>query len=72
MTSDYVIREIKLCSEVLNDEYIILSNFGGRRMSAFEVIEGGFEDPPVAGSKKKGLTRVKRHRCIHCPYIQLS
>ena len=54
MTSDYVIREIKLCSEVLNDEYIILSNFGGRRMSAFEVIEGGFEDPPVAGSKKKG------------------
>ena len=53
MTSDYVIREIKLCSEVLNDEYIILSNFGGRRVSAFEAIEGGFEDPPVAGSKKK-------------------
>ena len=53
VTSDYVIREIKLCSEVLNDEYIILSNFGGRRMSAFEAIEGGFEDPPVAGSKKK-------------------
>ena len=53
MTSDYVIRGIKLCSEVVNDEYIISSNFGGRRMSGFEVIEGGFDDPPVAGSKKK-------------------
>ena len=59
MTSDYVIREIKLCSEVLNDEYIILSNFGGRRVSAFEALEGGFEDPPVAGSKKKAWLALK-------------
>ena len=40
VTSDYVIYGIKLSSEVENDEYIILSIFGGRRMSGFEVIEG--------------------------------
>ena len=44
---------MKLCSEVVNDEYIILSKSGGRRMSGFEVIEGGFEEPPVAGSNIK-------------------
>ena len=29
---------IKLCLEVGNDEYIIVFNFGGRRMKGFEVI----------------------------------
>ena len=55
MMSDYVIVSIKLCLEVENDEYIIVCNFGGLRMSSFEVIEGGggggSEDPPFAGSK---------------------
>ena len=41
MMSDYVIVSIKLCLEVENDEYIIVCNFGGLRMSSFEVIEGG-------------------------------
>ena len=52
--SDYVIVSITLCLEVENDEYIIVCNFGGLRMSSFEVIEGGggsSEDPPFAGSK---------------------
>ena len=56
MTSDYVIVSIKLCPEVGNDEYIIVCNFGGRRMSGFEVIGGGGggapRRPPVAESKK--------------------
>ena len=33
MTLFYVIVSIKLCPEVGNDEYIIVCNFGGRRMS---------------------------------------
>ena len=44
MTSDNLIvaiKSIKLCSEVGNDEYINLCYFGGRRISGFEVIEGG-------------------------------
>ena len=41
MMSDYVIVSIKLCLEVENDEYIIVCNFGGLRMSSFKVIEGG-------------------------------
>ena len=38
MTTDYGIMSIKLCLEVGNDEYIIVCNFGGRRMKGFEVI----------------------------------
>ena len=53
MTSIYAIVSIQLCLKVGKDEYIVESIFGGRRMSGFEVIEGGFDDPPVAGSKKK-------------------
>ena len=41
MTSDYAIMSIKSCPEVANDEYIIVRNFGGQRMSGFQVIEGG-------------------------------
>ena len=44
--SDYVIVSIKLCPEVGNDEYIIVCNFGGRRISAFKVIEGGLRGSP--------------------------
>ena len=38
MTTDYGIMSIKLCLEVGNEEYIIVCNFGGRRMKGFEVI----------------------------------
>jgi len=58
MTSSYAILSIKSCPEVGNDEYIIVCNFGGRRISDFQVIEGGgggrggLRGPsPVAGSK---------------------
>ena len=63
MTSYYIIVSIKLYKEVGNDECIFVCNFGDRRMSCFEVIEGASEGPPVAGSKKKpDLDRVKEHR----------
>ena len=32
--------------EVVNDEYIIVCNFGGRRMRGFKVIEGDLRAPP--------------------------
>ena len=51
MTSDYVIVSIKLCPEVGNDEYIIVCNFGGRRMSGFEVIGA------PAGRRKQKIAR---------------
>ena len=51
MTSDYVIVSIKLCPEVGNDEYIIVCNFGGRRMSGFE----GSKAP--AGRRKQKIAR---------------
>ena len=56
-----MIVSIKLCSDVRNDEYIILRNFGDRTMSGFEVIEGDLLGSPlVAASKKKpGLNRVR-------------
>ena len=41
VTSDYVIKGIALCLEVVNNEYIMLSDFGGRRMSGFQIIKGG-------------------------------
>ena len=57
-----------ICQEVGNDEYMIVCNFGSRRMNGFEVIEreggreGGGRAPmplPVTGNKKKpGLNRV--------------
>ena len=55
MTSDYVIVSIKLCPEVGSDEYIIVCDFGGRRMSGFEVIEGTSEAP--AGRRKQKKAR---------------
>ena len=61
MTSDYAIMSIKSCPEVANDEYIIVRNFGGQRMSGFQVIEGGgggggtSEATPVARSKKSAV-----------------
>ena len=57
MTSYYVIESIKLYKEVGNDEYISVCNFGDRRMSDFEVIEGGPPRvAPVAGSKKSPVS----------------
>ena len=66
MMSDYVIVSIKLCPEVENDDYIIVCNFGGLRMSSFEVIEGEgggggvLRGPHVRRKwkKKSGLNRV--------------
>ena len=51
MKSDYFIVSIKVCPEVVNDEYIILWTFGGRSVSGFEDIEGSFLDP--AGGRKQ-------------------
>lgn len=63
MTSDYVIAAITLCTAVRNVEYIILYNFGGCRMSGFQVIDRG---PPRAPGRRKqkrkknpGLNGVK-------------
>ena len=38
MTPDYVIVSIKFYPEVENDQYIIVCNVSGRRMSGFDVI----------------------------------
>lgn len=38
MTPDYVIVSIKFYPEVENDQYIIVCNVSGSRMSGFEVI----------------------------------
>ena len=60
MTSDYAIVSNNAYLEVVNDEYIVVFNFAGRRMSRFEVIVGGGTSlllppppPPMAGTKKK-------------------
>ena len=37
MTSNYVIVSIKLCLDAGNNEYIILSNFGGRVMNGLKL-----------------------------------
>ena len=49
MTSDNVIRSIKLSPKVRDDEYVIVCNLGGCRMSGLEGIEGASEaSRPVA------------------------
>ena len=53
MTSDYAIVSIKLLPEVGGDEYIIVCYFGDRRMSGFEVIEGGLRGAPGRRKEKK-------------------
>ena len=57
MTSYYAIVSNNSYPEVVNDEYIVVFNFAGRRMSGFEVIvAGGGGDlvaptpPPMAGT----------------------
>ena len=46
-----------------NDEYIILCNFGGRRISGSEIIEGDPPRSPLSQDAKQmpGLNRVKYH-----------
>ena len=56
MTSYYVIVSIKLYKEIGNDEYISVCNFGDRRMSCFEVIEG--EPPWVPCHRKQNPVSV--------------
>ena len=53
MTSDYAILSIKLRPEVGDDEYIIVCYFGDRRMSGFEVIEGGLRSAHGRRKEKK-------------------
>ena len=49
MTSDNVIRSIKLSPKVRDDEYVIVCNLGGCRVSGLEGIEGASEaSRPVA------------------------
>ena len=60
MKSDYFIVSIKVCPEVVNDEYIILRTFGGRSVSGFEDIEGSFWTPPVAESKRIGFIEARK------------
>ena len=60
MTSHYVIVSIKLYKEVGNDECIFVCNFGDRRMSGFEVIEGGgrgFRGSPGRRKQKKARSQ---------------
>ena len=40
MTSDYAIVSNNSYPEVVNDEYIVVFNFAGRRISGFEDIVG--------------------------------
>ena len=44
---------IKLYKEIGNDEYISVCNFGDRRMSCFEVIEGEPPWVPLSQEAKK-------------------
>ena len=55
MTSYYVIVLIKLYKEIGNDEYISVCNFGDRRMSCFEVIEG---EPPWVPLSQEAKNQV--------------
>ena len=49
MTSDYVTVSNNSCPVVGNNEYIVMFNFAGRRISGFEVIP-----PWQEANKKKG------------------
>ena len=58
MTSDYAIVSNNAYLEVVNDEYIVVFNFAGRRMSRFEVIVGGgprcsYLPPPLQWQEPK-------------------
>ena len=57
MTSYYVIVLFKLYKEVENDEYISVSNFGDRRMSGFEVIEGCLRGSPGRRKQKQARSQ---------------
>ena len=59
LTSDYVIVSTKLCPQVGNDEYIIVYNFGGGRMSGFRVTEGGLRGPPTTTPVAAQITKKK-------------
>ena len=58
-TLDYVIVSSKRCSEVENNEYIIVCNFGGRRMSVFEAIEGDLRGSPPSQSQEAKSARAE-------------
>ena len=74
MTSDYAILSIKLRPEVGDDEYIIVCYFGDRRMSGFEVKEGGPPKRPRSQEGKKArLNRVNiNQRCIGTRGVQTN
>ena len=58
MTSYYVIVSIELYKEVGNNECIYLCNFGDRRMSCFEVIEGEPPRVPLSQETKKSPVSI--------------
>ena len=59
MTPGYVIVSITLRPEVGNDEYIIVRNFSGLRISGCKVIAGLPPRPPRSQeAKKPGLNRI--------------
>ena len=59
MTSDCVTVSNNSCPVVGNNEYIVTFNFAGRRISGFEVIDGGLRSPPgLRGGRKQ--TKRKR------------
>ena len=70
MTSDNVIVSIKLCPEAGNDESIDVCNFGGHRMSGFEVLEAGPPRPPPAGAQKAKKTGRNRQAESLTKYVQ--
>ena len=60
MTSDCVTVSNNSCPVVGNNEYIVMFNFAGRRISGFEVIEAGLRSPPSPGQEGKKKKKKKK------------
>ena len=62
MTSYYAIVSNNSYPEVVNDEYIVVFNFAGRRMSAFEVIVAGGGGPRSSYPPSNGRNLKKKKK----------
>ena len=62
MTSYYAIVSNNSYPEVVNDEYIVVFNFAGRRMSGFEVIVAGGGGPRSSYPPSNGRNLKKKRR----------
>ena len=60
MTSYYAIVSNNSYPEVVNDEYIVVFNFAGRRMSGFEVIVAGGGGPRSSYPPSNGRNLKKK------------